>query len=298
MTVALRAIAVAGLALGLWLFVYLGVGSDIGEERTLGLRGLQRRRALQDSTLFATLSPLVRFFARAAGVVPLAGLRPRIASLLTHAGDWLGLDVNEFLALTGVSVVGTLAVGVPAVFWLELPPVAILFVAGLGVALPYILVTGEAQQRARAIDRALPGAIDLGSLCMTAGLSFPQALGQIVNHSGGARDPLNEELSFILQQLHLGRTRKAALLLFAERVPTTAVRSFVNATVQSEERGTPLSEVLQIQAQTLRQQRTASGEQAASRAAVLMIVPLMLILSATIILLLGPFLLQGSASGF
>lgn len=297
MTLALRVAGLACIGLGLWMFTYLGVGADIGEERTLGLRGLQRRRALRESTLFATLSPVMRFLSRAMRLVPLGGARPRIAALLTHAGDWLGLDVNEFLGLTVASVIGTLAVGAPLVFWLELPLASVIFVAGLGAVLPYILVTGEAQRRARTIDRALPGAIDLGALCMTAGLSFPQAIAQIVSHSGDSRDPLNEELSLILQQLQLGKTRKSCLLLFAERVPTTAVRSFVNATVQSEERGTPIVEVLQIQAQTLRQQRSAIGEQAASRAAVLMVLPLMLILAATIILLLGPFLLQGAASG-
>ncbi|MCC6876948.1 MAG: type II secretion system F family protein [Sandaracinaceae bacterium] len=239
----------------------------------------------------------MRRLAIVAPIVPLGGGRARLDEILTHAGDWLGLDVDEFIALSMVSAAGGVGLGAAGVTLLDLPGIVLPFLGGLAAALPYILVTGEVQARAKAIDRALPGAIDLASLCMTAGLAFPGALVQIVSKSPDPEDPLNEELSLILQQLRLGWTRRRALESFASRVPSEAVRSFVSAAVQSEERGTPLAEVLQIQATTLRQRRSTKGEEAASRAAVLMLLPLLLIMCSILVLLLGPFLIRGAASG-
>jgi tight adherence protein C len=297
MMLALRILSLVGVGVALWTAVLLAADGDVRRESYLGLRGLKRRRAVDRGGSFAGIEPLLRASARWAALIPLGGARPRIAETLRHAGDWLGLEVDELVALSVLGGGAGLATGGAMLVGLELPGVVVPFLGGLGLALPWIAVTGEVQRRAKSIGRALPGAIDLAALCMTAGLSFPEAITQIVTKSGDADDPLNEELQLVLNQLRLGWTRSRALASFADRVPSQAVRSFVSAVVQSEERGSPLVEVLRIQATTLRQRRSASGEEAASRAAVLMLFPLMLILAAIILLLMGPFVLQGMASG-
>ncbi|HEY8430794.1 MAG TPA: type II secretion system F family protein [Sandaracinaceae bacterium] len=298
MTLALRIVSLAGFATAIWVLVYTAARTtEVTVTPHLGLRGLKRRRALEQNGLLAAIDPLLRLVARWMRFVPAGQLRQRAAELLERGGDWLGLDPDELLALCALSAAFTLAAGGAVAYATEIPIALLPFCAGLGAALPYFALTGEVARRAKAIDRALPGAIDLGALCMTAGLSFPQALEEIVAKSGDPEDPLNEELTLVLHELRLGWTRARALTRFAERAGTEAVRSFVNAVVQSESRGTPLVNVLQIQATTLRQRRSARGEEAAARAAVLMMLPLMLILVAIVLLLLGPFLLQGMASG-
>lgn len=297
-TLALRVASCAGFGVAVGVLAFTAVSSQPRAERWLGLRGLKRQRALGQSALFATLDPWIRLLARWAGVVPLGGARAHLARTLEHAGDWLGLDVDELVALSTLSGISGALAGALLMAALELPPAALPFLAGLGAVAPYVVLTGEVQRRAKSIARALPSAIDIASLSMTAGLSFPQALEQVVRTCGGEEDPLNEELSLIRRQLRLGWTRARALTSFADRVPSQAVRSFVAAVVQSEERGTPLVDVLRIQATTLRQRRSMSGEEAASRAAVLMIVPLTLILAAVVVLLMGPFLIQGMSTGF
>ncbi|HHH28490.1 MAG TPA: type II secretion system F family protein, partial [Polyangiaceae bacterium] len=111
-------------------------------------------------------------------------------------------------------------------------------------------------------------------------------------------DSLVEEFRFMLRELELGRTRRQALENFADRCPTEAVRDFVGTVIQSEEKGNPLAEVLRIQATMLRMRRSVMAEEAAARAAVLMMGPLMLIFSAIILVLLGPFIVQSMESGF
>ncbi|HJL14933.1 MAG TPA: type II secretion system F family protein [Sandaracinaceae bacterium LLY-WYZ-13_1] len=298
MIVALRILSVVGIGAGIWLAVFSGASSPSTAEKRFGLRGRKRRRAIEQSSAFAAVEPWVRLLAPWMGVVPLGRRRALLEETLAHAGDWLGLDVDELLAFSLLHGIAGLTAGSFFVWYFDFPGAAVPFFGGLGLVIPYIRLTGEVSKRAKIINRGLPGAIDLAALCMTAGLAFPQAISQIVSKSGSEHDPLNEELSLILQQLRLGWTREQALRSFGERVPSQSVRSFVNAVVQSEQRGTPLVEVLQIQAATLRQQRSASGEEAASRAAVLMLLPLMLIMAATILLLMGPFVIQGMESGF
>ena len=97
----------------------------------------------------------------------------------------------------------------------------------------------------------------------------------------------------MLRALEVGHTRKAALLGLAERLPVDPVRDLVRALVQAEESGTPLAEALQNQARTERTRRSVAAEEAAARAGVLMILPLMLLLGCVVLLLLGPFIVNG-----
>ena len=58
---------------------------------------------------------------------------------------------------------------------------------------------------------------------MSAGLDFPGALAQVVAKAK-ANLALKDELGYILQQFHLGRTRAQVLKELAARVPIEAVR--------------------------------------------------------------------------
>ena len=263
----------------------------------LGLRGLKRRQALDEGGSFNTIEPMMRRVAGWVAHLPLGDKRRNIDEIIKHAGDWLGLTANEFIALSAISSVGFALFGLTAATVLEMPVALVFFFAGLGAVLPYVQVTGEIQRRFREVDRALPSSIDLASLCMGAGLDFPGSIRQIVEKSG-RRDSLIEELDLLLQELDLGRTRKQALENFAVRVPTEAVRDFVGAVVQSEEKGNPLAEVLRIQANMLRMRRSVRAEEAAAKAAVQMMLPLLLIFVAIILVLMGPFIVNSMNSGF
>jgi tight adherence protein C len=286
------------LGLSVFTVVYVLAKSSPTLSPTKGARGLKRARALDEGGSFATIEPLMRLVASWVAPFPLPKLRKEIDRQLVLAGDWLGLTANEFIALSILSSVLFLAIGLVGGHFMELSPLFSVFFLGVGAMLPYLRMTGETQDRFKAINRGLPTQIDLASLCMGAGLDFPGALRQIVDKAVDKRDPLVEEVQRILQELDLGRTRKQALENFAERCPTDAVRDFVGAVVQAEEKGNPLAEVLRIQARMLRMRRSIMAEESAARAAVLMMGPLMLIFCAIILILLGPFIINGMNSGF
>ena len=129
---------------------------------------------------------------------------------------------------------------------------------------------------------------------MGAGLDFPGALRFYVNESGDKGEPLVEELKRILDELELGHTRSQALKGFAARVSADSVRDFVNAVVQAEEKGNPLADVLAIQAEMLRMRRSVAAEEAAARAGVMMMLPLMILMADVLMILFGPFVITGA----
>jgi len=263
----------------------------------LGMRGLKRQQALTEGGSFVSIEPLMRMVAGWVAHLPLGDKRRDIDEMLKHSGDWLGLTANEFVALSLMGGVGFAGFGLAAVYLAGLPSILVFFFAGLGLILPYVRASGEQQKRFKEVNRSLPGAIDLASLCMGAGLDFPGSIRQIVDKAG-RRDSLVDEFQVILQELDLGRTRRQALENFADRCPTEAVRDFVGTVIQSEEKGNPLAEVLRIQANMLRMRRSVMAEESAARAAVLMMGPLMLIFGAIILVLLGPFIVNSMNSGF
>ena len=99
---------------------------------------------------------------------------------------------------------------------------------------------------------------------------------------------LMREFGYLLQELSLGKTRKEALLQFAERAPAEVVREFVSAVVQAEERGNPLAHVLMIQAESARQRRSVRGEELAAKAGIKMIGPCLCIFLCVVLLIGGP----------
>ena len=146
-------------------------------------------------------------------------------------------------------------------------------------------------------EEALPPAVDLIAHAMSAGLDFSAAIRHVIEVSHTQHRALTEELAYVTRQMSLGVARRRALEEFAQRVPIEPVRHFVGATQQSEEKGTPLAETLKQQAATLRNRRSVQGEEAASRAAVLMMVPLLLVMASILVVLMSPFLIRGMDAG-
>jgi len=218
--------------------------------------------------------------------------RRRLRSKLVRAGDVAGLVPGELVVLClGTALPG---LGLGWVYETEygLGPMAL--VAGLvagGLAPLFHLDALELRRRRRA-QLGLPQVIDLLALGLSAGLDFPGALRQVVSRSSSPRDALIGELRLVLHQLETGKTRSQALFLFAERLPANSVREFVAAVVLAEETGTPLAEVLQTQAKVSRQRRSEQAEEAASRANLKMLLPLLMVFISVLLVVVGPIVLD------
>jgi len=252
----------------------------------LGMRGLKRQRALLNPT-WAALDPLVRWMGlRMSGILS-EKTRTKIDQNLTYAGDFMGVTADEYAAMLVLSGIAGAALGGLVAFIDGRFMFVIAALLVVGVAVPHVIVDNARVERFRAINRGLPYAIDLMALSMSAGLDFPGALSQVVTKAK-ANEALKDELGYILQQFHLGRTRAQVLNELAARVPIEAVREFVHALLQAEERGTPVANALEIQASTARVRRANLAETAASDMRGKMVLPTMMIIGVSMTLIAIP----------
>lgn len=296
--IALKLTALALVALALAVPTFLLARVPAAEAPTLGPRGAKRRATIGEGGLFAAIEPLVRKVAGWMARLPLSRLRLKVDAELKQAGDYMGISPDEYIAMSVMAAFGFGLAGVLLSSLLEMSFVMVIPAAAFGLASIHMQVDGDRKRRFKEVTRSLPAQIDLAAMCMGAGLDLPSALRLIVGESAGSHATVREELSRILQELELGHTRKQAFRAFEQRVPSESVREFCGAVVQAEEKGTPLAEVLRIQAGMLRMRRSVMAEEAAAKAGTMMMIPLVLLLGCMMLSLMGALGLSSSEAGF
>lgn len=288
----LRIAACSATAVALFTFTWVIVSTPQVEGKRLGLRGLKRKRALQKTPLWSSLEPIVRWLGARFSALLSDEQKASLNLQIALAGDYMGLLPEELIGFCIVSGILGICAGTIAGYTTGMGGVMVIGCTLLGSVLPMMQVSGAAADRLKNINRRLPYAIDLLALAMGAGLDFPGAVRQVVEKSGSPEEPVVEEFTLILQSLQLGRTRRQALEEFSVRAPINAVLEFVGAIVQAELRGNPVVEVLRIQAEVSRRQRSVRAEESASKAGVAMIVPLVLVFVAILILIVAPIVMK------
>lgn len=217
---------------------------------------------------------------------------------------------DEFMALrvlTPLVVVPVLCIPVISAFaWLQGPTAG-----GLGLRLVFLCgalllamimypawwIKQAIALRHRLILKALPFVIDLLTLSVEAGLDFMTAIKNIVDRR--PPDPIAEELSRVLLEIQLGKTRREALSRLAERVRQPDIQSLVMALVQADELGTSIGATLRIQSDQIRAKRFMRAEKLANEAPVKMLFPLVVcIFPAVFLIMLGPIIFQMLKYGF
>lgn len=167
--------------------------------------------------------------------------------------------------------------------------VAAVVVAVLTVMMTVGSVGTEAEERTRAVRGRLAFATDLMALVLKAGGTPADALGSVVRECGD--HPLGEEFGKVADDVAHGMPRRDALTRLRDRFPDADIRDFVFAVVKGEELGTPLAETLASQARDMRRRQSQACEKQAAEAEVKLSFPVMLVMIACLIVMLGPFLL-------
>jgi tight adherence protein C len=170
-------------------------------------------------------------------------------------------------------------------------PALFLLVGIGGFFLPDRLVADLRRAREREIVRALPGAVDVLSLSVEAGLEFMMAIQRYVER--GAAGALRDELATILNDVRLGMSRSDALKAFSSRVEIPEVSSFVAVLVQADMLGASIGAVLKSQGERMRTERFQRAEKEGAKASQKILFPLVLfIFPAVLIVIIGPVALQ------
>ena len=167
--------------------------------------------------------------------------------------------------------------------------VTIIFIV-LGFFFPQLWLQSKIERRQKDIRKGLPDALDLLTICVEAGLGFDAAMAKV-----GDKWENEISLSFAraLREIQLGKSRREALRVMADRVDIPEMTSFVAAIIQSESLGVSMARVLRIQADQMRIKRRQRAEEEAEKAPVKMILPMgVFIFPSVLIVLLTPALLR------
>src|SRR6187397_3102037 len=200
-----------------------------------------------------------------------------------RGADWVGVKILGAIAFAVLGLILGLIISEASI------PVALLFVlvgAGLGYMAPEFWLGRKIRARSMAMTLQLPDALDLLTISVEAGLGFDAALAKVVEKMYG---PLVDEFRQALAEVRMGRTRRDSLRDVVARADSQPISNFIGAIVQAEQLGVPIAKVLQIQSQQLRIERRQRAEEAAAKAPIKMLFPLVGCIFPTIlIVILGP----------
>lgn len=213
---------------------------------------------------------------------------------LLRAGSPLGMSPVDFRIIQwGLFLlipVGTIMYGV----LLNLNTVILFLLALVGMAfahyLPHYYLKKKAQIRSKIALKELPDFLDLLTVSLEAGLGFDGAISKVVSKKHGV---LSHEFRRCLEEMRLGKTRRESLSGIRDRLLTDEVKAFISSIVQAEKLGVGLVQVLRVQSVEVRDQRKQRAEEAAMKAPIKMLFPLVLfIFPSLFIVLLGPAVIQ------
>ena len=198
-----------------------------------------------------------------------------------RGADWMGVKLLAAIAFAVLGfVLGLVLGGITGGLFFALVG------AGVGFMGPEFWLGRKIRSRAQDMVLQLPDALDLLTISVEAGLGFDAALAKVVEKMEG---PLVAEFRQALAEIRMGRSRRDALRDVAKRADSQPINNFIGAIVQAEQLGVPIAKVLQIQSNQLRIERRQRAEEAAAKAPVKMLFPMVGCIFPTIfIVILGP----------
>lgn len=209
-----------------------------------------------------------------------AGLRKNIeAEHFVAAKFWLAFEITmvAFLLL----------------IFAETPPSPI-FIIGLiagSFFLPNMHINSLREQRQFEIRISMPFVVDLLTLSIEAGLDFMGAISKVVDRAPSG--PFIEELSILLKDIQLGKSRAEAMKEMGERIDMMEMSSFVAILVSSDQMGASIGNALRSQSDSMRSERMSRAEKLGAQASQKILIPLVIfILPATMLMIFGPLVVS------
>lgn len=220
----------------------------------------------------------------------------KVRGKFVQAGRDSTAEVDRFLAMR---VLMLAAIPFVIVFFFVWNPLALGGIVRLGLTalvVAYLIfgpdgkLNGQVEKRQAAIMQDLPDVLDLLTISVEAGLGFEQALDRTIATVPG---PLSTEFARMLGETRAGASRADAMRALDARIDISEVRSFVLAILQADTFGVSIGRVLRAQADEMRIRRRQIAQEAAQKAPVKMLIPMVFcIFPALFVVILVPALLQ------
>ncbi|MGI5822381.1 MAG: type II secretion system F family protein [Dethiobacteria bacterium] len=240
------------------------------------------------------IQPVFRKLGAALGNLTPREIRQGLEKKIGYAGNPGKMNFNSLIslqALLAVFFVFLAGMAIRLAGWGEQRTVFFLFLAfSSGATLPVGLLNSRAAKRQHEIQKSLPDTLDLLLVSAEAGLGFDMALKRVTEQAPGI---LGQEIARALEEMRLGKTREEALRSIVGRTGVQDLSSFISAVIQSEQLGSNIANTLRIQAEAMRRKRRQRAEEAAMKAPIKMLFPLVFFIFPTLfVVLLGPALIR------
>ena len=221
-------------------------------------------------------------------------IRAVVEDKLSAAGGLGGMGVNEFLLMTLFLGIALPLITALLLMLMQAPlyrAIGFAFYAlAAGFYLPFMILKRKIKSRRRSMVRDLPDVLDLLTVSVEAGLGFDGALHKLSEKMKGA---LVEEFSRLLNEMRVGVPRRTALLAMSSRCNIEDVSVFTTSLVQADQLGVSIGNVLRVQSAAMREKRRQRAQEAAMKAPVKMLLPLVMFIFPTIfVILLGPAMIN------
>jgi tight adherence protein C len=279
-----------GLAVGLGLYLMMGTAvtaDGLAADQIAEQQGTSASRRERDRTDEDLSSLYKRFGALAKRFTPSDYLH-RVQHKLDLAGNPRNWGPDRLLAFKGFGLLigGLLGLLIGAKQGGLLLFAAPAGGAAAGLFLPDVWVRNLGEKRQVDLQKGLPDAMDMLTICVEAGLGFDAAIGRVARNLDG---PIAEECSRVLQEMQFGMSRSEAMRSLVSRTDVPELRSFVSAVIQSTELGISIGDVLREQSKEMRIKRRQRAEEKAQKLQVKLLLPLITcLLPAMFTVVLGP----------
>ena len=256
--------------------------------RGLGSRLSVQTRELTGSLVSRLLKPWLSWIGKTFARLTPTGTMEYLTHQLVIAGNPLGLGAGEFLGI----MLGFLAGGILLGFLIlsrsleRSSMFAALAVVMLSFLLPRTWLQTKIRGRQNHIRRGLPDALDMLSVCASAGLGFDQSLQRVSEYW---ETPVGYEFGRVVHEMEMGLSRRDALRNLADRLDLAEMSSFVSFVLQTEQLGLSISDTLHSQAEQMRILRRLRAQEQAQKVPTKMIFPMVfLIFPALLAIIMGP----------
>jgi tight adherence protein C len=248
----------------------------------------QRARGLSGSMIRRVFLPWLKgigkFFGR---LTPTSNIR-ELGRQLIIAGNPLGLEAREFFGISlALNLLGLWLAFVILRRGMDRNNLALaLVLVGITYLFPRTWLKGRMRTRQDKIRKGLPDALDMLSVCASAGLGFDQAMQRVSEHWN---TPIGVEFGRVITEMEMGLSRREALRNLADRLDVSELTSFISFVIQTDQLGMSIVDTLHAQADQLRMERRHRAQEQAQKIPTKMLIPMaFLIFPALLAIILGP----------
>ncbi len=223
-----------------------------------------------------------------------SGQRDRLVERLVQAGIYSSFATNAFLAGKGLGMLLGLLLG-----WaISLRNVGLGLTIGgvfaiMSLYLPDLWLSQKVVKRQEDITVSLPDVLDLITAAVEAGLGLDAAIMRISGQELKTHQALFSEFERYLTDTRLGTSKSDALSDLGWRCGVGDLQAVVAALLQADSLGVGIGGTLRIQSEHLRTKRRQRAQEAALKAPIKMLFPMVFfIFPAIFIVTLGPAVLR------